>query len=80
VDKVGANTSQKQDGNIDGRNFVVARGTRPQERNAYNDCQFTIIGFTAATGGAVMCAVIVAAKHLTVFEASGINYLSEDDL
>jgi hypothetical protein len=80
VDEVGANTSQKQDGNIGGRKLLVARGTRPQERNAYNDCHFTTLGFTAADGAPVMCCVIVAAKTLTAFEASGINYPSEDFL
>jgi hypothetical protein len=80
VDKFGANTSKKQDGNIGGRKLLVARGTRLQERNAYNDCHFTVLGVTTADGAPVMCCVIVAAKTLTSFEASGIHYLSEDFL
>jgi hypothetical protein len=80
VDEVGSNTSQKQDGHIGGRKLVVARGTRPQERNAYKDCHFTVLGFTAANEAPVMCCVIVAAKTFTVFEAICINYLSEDFL
>jgi hypothetical protein len=50
VDEVGANASHKQDGNIGGHKLVVARGTRPQERNAYTDCHFTVLGFTADNG------------------------------
>jgi hypothetical protein len=80
VDEVGANTSQKQDGHIGGRTLVLARGTQPQELNAYNYFHFTVLGFTAANGAPVMCCVIVIAKNLTTFEASGINYLSEDFL
>jgi hypothetical protein len=76
VDGVGSNTSQKQDENIGGRKFIVARGTRPQERNAYTYWHFTVLVFTAADGAHVMCCVIIAAKTLTAFEASGINYLS----
>jgi hypothetical protein len=80
VDEVGANTIQKQVGNIGGRKFLVARGMRPQERNAYNICNFTVLEFTAVVGAPVMCCIIVAAKTLTTFEASGIHYLSEDVL
>jgi hypothetical protein len=77
VDEVGANTSQKQDRNIGGRKLVVAHGTWPHERNSYTDCHFTVLGFTAANGTRVVCAVVVTAKHLTAFEATGINYLSK---
>jgi hypothetical protein len=80
VDEVGGNTSQKQNRNIGGRKLLLARGTRPQEPNAYNDCRFTLLGFTTADGAPVMWCVIVAAKTLTAFEASGIHYLSEDFL
>jgi hypothetical protein len=69
---------EQQDGHIGGRKLVVARGTRPHEHNAYNDCHFTALGFTTANGAPVMCCVIVAAKTLTAFEASGINYLIKD--
>jgi hypothetical protein len=58
----------------------VERGIRRQEQNSYTECHFTVLGFTAANGDPVMCAVIVAAKHLTAFEACGINYLSVDFL
>jgi hypothetical protein len=80
VDEVGANTSQKQDGNIGRRKFLVARGKLPQECNAYNDCHFTVLVFTAADGAPVIFCAIIAAKTLTTFEASGINDMSEDFL
>jgi hypothetical protein len=31
IDKVGANTSQNQDGQIGGRELIIAKGTWPQE-------------------------------------------------
>jgi hypothetical protein len=78
VDEVGKNTTQKQDGQIGGQKLVVAKGTRSQERISYNDCHFTVIGFTAVSGEPTMCAVSVATKRLTTFEASGFNPLSDD--
>jgi hypothetical protein len=59
---------------------VVARGTRPRERNPYSYCHFTVLGFTADNGAPVMCAVIVAVNQFTPLEESGINYRSEDFL
>jgi hypothetical protein len=76
VDEVEENTSQKQDSRIGGRKLIVTRGTRSQERSSYRDCHFTVLGFTAALGEPMMCAVIVAAKKLTAIEASGFNPLS----
>ena len=32
--------------------------------SAFNDCHFTVLGFTAATGQPVCCAVIIACKEL----------------
>jgi hypothetical protein len=80
VDEVRANTSQKQYGNIGGRKFFATRGTCPQEKKAYSDCQFTVLGFTIVNGVPIMCALIIAAKKTTALETSGINYLSEDFL
>jgi hypothetical protein len=78
VDEVGANTSQKEDGNIRGSKFVVVRGMRPQEWNSYSDSYLTVLGLTVANDAPIVCAVIVTVKQLTVLEASGINYLSEN--
>jgi hypothetical protein len=66
VDEVRANTSQKQYGNIGGRKFFATRGTCPQEKKAYSDCQFTVLGFTIVNGVPIMCALIIAAKKTTV--------------
>jgi len=36
---------------------------RPQQKAATKDCRFTTLGFTAATGEPVMCAVIFEGKN-----------------
>jgi hypothetical protein len=64
VDEVGSNTSQTKDGNIGGEKFVCGKEQRPQQRSATKDAHFTVLGFTAANGLPVMCAIIFAAKEL----------------
>ena len=64
VDEVGSNTSTTKDGNIGGEKFLCERFARPQIKAATKDSHFTVLGFTAATGEPVMCAVIFAAKEL----------------
>jgi hypothetical protein len=56
----------------------VARDKRPQERNPYSDCHFTVLGFTTRNGVPIMCAVIAASRQSTALEVSGINYLSDN--
>jgi hypothetical protein len=64
VDEVGSNTSQVKDGNVGGEKYLCIKGGRPQQRSATKDGHFTVLGFTAATGEPVMCAIIFAAKEL----------------
>jgi hypothetical protein len=51
VDEVGESISQKGDGNAGGQKFMVAADMRAQVRNSFKDNHFTVLGFTAATGG-----------------------------
>ena len=62
VDEVGSNTSQAKDGNVGGQLYLCTVDGRPQQRAATKDAHFTVLGFTAASGEPVMCAVIFAAK------------------
>jgi len=64
VDEVGSNTSQTKDGNVGGELFLCGKGERPQQRSAHKDAHFTVLGFTAANGNPIMCAIIFAAKTL----------------
>jgi hypothetical protein len=62
VDEVGSNTSQAKDGNVGGQLYLCSVDGRPQQRAATKDAHFTVLGFTAADGQPVMCAIIFAAK------------------
>ena len=62
VDECGSNTSQTKDGQVSGQRFLCSVDRRPQQHAATKDAHFTVLGFTAASGEAVMCAVIFAAK------------------
>lgn len=64
VDEVGSNTSQTKDGNVGGEKFLCEAMQRPQMRAATKDSHFTVLGFTAATGVPLMCAIIFAAKEM----------------
>jgi hypothetical protein len=78
LDEVRENISQKGDGNAGGQKFVVAKDMRAQVRNSFKDNHFTVLGFTAAGGRAVMCAIIIEASKLTVTDVTGFNPLSKD--
>jgi hypothetical protein len=78
VDEVGENISQKDDDNAGGQKLVVATNTRGQVRKSFKDNHFTILGFTAADGHPVMCAIIIAALKLRVTDMMGFNPLSMD--
>ena len=65
VDEVGSNTSTTKDGNVGGEKFLCEASARPQIKAATKDAHFTVLGFTAATGEPVMCAIIFAAKVLS---------------
>jgi len=58
VDEVGCNTSQKNDGASGGVRYIGQKGKKNQEKVSIKDAHFTVLGFTAANGLPVMCAVI----------------------
>ena len=64
VDEVGSNTSQTKDGRVGGQTYLCMKEGRPQQRAATKDAHFTVLGFTAANGKPLMCAIIFAAKSL----------------
>ncbi len=77
VDEVGSNTSQAKDGNIGGEKFLCSSGGRPQQRANTKDAHFTVLGFTTASGNAVMCCIIFAAKELDPLWVQGLDPFAE---
>jgi hypothetical protein len=75
VDEVGDNISKKGDDNAGVQNFTVETDMRAQVRNSFKDNYFTVLGFTAADGRAVMCAFIIAASKLRFTNVTGFNPL-----
>ena len=74
VDEVGSNTSQAKDGQKGGEKVLcIGTAARPQQRSAMKDAHFTVLGFTAAEGTPVMCAIIFAAKELELSWVQGLN-------
>jgi hypothetical protein len=75
VDEVGSNTSQAKGGQKGGEKVsCIGTAARPQQRSAMKDAHFTVLGFTAAEGTPVMCAIIFAAKELELTSwVQGIN-------
>ena len=68
VDEVGSNLSQKGDGHIGGQKYVCAKGTIPQVKVQHSERHFTLLGFTALSGEAVLCLIIISGtkEHLNV--------------
>jgi len=64
VDEAGSNTSQTKDGNVGGQTYLCTKEVRTQQRAATKDAHFTLLGFTAANGKPIMCALIFAAKAM----------------
>ena len=77
VDEVGSNTSQTKDGNVGGEKFLCEALQRPHTRAATKDSHFTVLGFTAATGIPLMCAIIFAAKELDANWVLGLDPTAE---
>ena len=77
VDEVGGNTSQEGDGAIGGQKKIVPRGTVPKESAATNTNHFTMLGFTAATGEPVMCALIMKGKTIKADSITGIDIFAD---
>ena len=64
IDEVRNNTLQVKDGNCEGEKYFVPNEQRPQTKAACKETHFILLGFTAASGKLVMCAVIFVAKEL----------------
>ena len=58
--------SQKKDGHVGGKKYVVGSGTVPQIESCTNDHKFTLLPITSATGEAVCCVVIFQSLDKTV--------------
>jgi hypothetical protein len=64
VDEVGSNTSQTKDRQIGGQTYLCSVDDRPQNWAATKDVYFTVLGFIAANGEPLLCAIIFAAKSM----------------
>ena len=73
VDEVGSNTCTTKDGHVGGEKFLCPADSRPQIKAATKDSHFTVLGFTAATGEPVMCAIIFSAKEMCTSWVLGLN-------
>jgi hypothetical protein len=62
IDECGSNTLQTKDGQVGGQRFLCSIDGRPQQCATTKDAHFMVLGFMAASGEAVMCGVIFAAK------------------
>jgi len=60
VDETGDNTSQKNDGNVNGTRYVCDRDERCLQTSSFKDRHFTSLGFTLADGRPLLCAIIIA--------------------
>jgi hypothetical protein len=64
---------QTKDGNIGGQTYLCTKDGLAQNRAATKDAHFTILGFTAANGKPLVCAIIFAAKTLKDEWKTGFN-------
>jgi hypothetical protein len=79
IDEVGSNTSQEGDGVIGGELKICAKALVPIESATTNNNHFTVLGFTATTGEAIMCATIVLGKTLKPEVVTGIDVFSKKE-
>ena len=64
VDEVGSNMSQAKKKHCGGEKFLLPTEWQPLIHSATKDSHFTVLGFMAASGKPVMCAIIFAVKDL----------------
>ena len=76
VDEVGSNTNMTSDKNKGGEQFVCERGTVPRQQASNTDIHFTCLGFTNASGEAVMCGIIIGAGTLSVEQVLGVDVMA----
>ncbi len=65
VDETGKNTNMRSDGKVGGKRFIVPKNavTNTGCLGSSTDLHFTVLCFTAATGEAVMCAIILKSEQ-----------------
>jgi hypothetical protein len=63
--------TKKDDGHIGGTKYCVSLGKKANIKSGTNGGRFTVIGFTAASGEAMMCIIIFAAKELSYGQRMG---------
>jgi hypothetical protein len=73
VDEVGCNTSQEGDGARGREKNIVSRRAVTKESATTNSNHFTILGFTAATGEAIMCTIIASGKTMKPEVVTGLD-------
>ena len=73
VDEVGNNTNMKDDVKVGGKRLLKEKGQRAKITAATTDAHFTVLGFTAATGEPVMCAIIFPLHDLTSEQHLGVD-------
>ncbi len=71
VDEVGSNTSQPKDGKFGGQTYLCTKEGHAQQIATMKNAHFTHLGFTAANGKPIMCAIIFAAKAMKDEEITG---------
>ena len=76
VDEVGSNTNMTSDKNKGGEQFVCERGTVPRQQASNTDIHFTCLGFTNASGEAVMCGVIIGGSTMSADQVLGFDILA----
>lgn len=73
VNEVGCNTSQKSNGNVGGEKFIIDKNSRALTCTSYQDCLFTVLGFTNALGVPICCVIIIAAKQVNAKTIMGLQ-------
>jgi hypothetical protein len=76
-DEVGTDINQKDGGRIGGTQYCVGHGTKANIESSTNGRKFTLIRLTAASGEAVMCIIIFAAKELSYGQRMGHDIQAE---
>jgi hypothetical protein len=73
------NTNQGKDGNIGGMKMLTTKSGRPKEPASFQDCNWTTLGWVAATGEHVMCTIIIPGKWPSNDEITGFNTVAQLD-
>ena len=73
VEEVGNNTNMKYDGNVGGEKLLKEKHQKVKIAAATSDAHFTVLGFNAATGEPVICAIIFPGNKLTSKQHLGVD-------